>query len=77
MCYRCDCGCQGEARFERHGRGRGYGPPPWAGRGWETGPGFGWPFGGPTKAERKESLEAFKKHLEERLADVNDELGKL
>jgi hypothetical protein len=49
---------------------RGYGPPPWA-RYW------GWPFAGPTKAERKEWLEAFKKHLEERLAEVNEELSQL
>jgi hypothetical protein len=41
------------------------------------GGGFGWDYGGPTKAERKEWLEAFKKHLEERLSDVNEEIGEL
>jgi|YNPNPStandDraft_1061719.scaffolds.fasta_scaffold29528_2 hypothetical protein len=49
-------------------------PPPWAGSG------YGWEFGPmwqPGKAERKEWLEALKKHLEARLADVNEELGKL
>lgn len=45
---------------------RGYGPPPWA-----------WCWYGPTKAERKEWLEALKKRLEERLADINEELSKL
>ncbi|MCL5951925.1 MAG: hypothetical protein M1132_09420 [Chloroflexi bacterium] len=61
---------------ERRGRrwGAGYGPPPWAGSG------YGWGFGPtwmPGPAERKETLEALKKHLEARLADVNAELGKL
>jgi len=50
--------------------GRAFGPPPWAWR-------WSWPFAGPTKAERKEWLEALKKHLEERLAEVNEELSKL
>ncbi len=40
------------------------------------GGGFGWGHG-PTKAERKEWLENFKKHLEERLSDVNEEIEKL
>jgi hypothetical protein len=31
----------------------------------------------PTKAERKEAVEAFKKRLEEKLADVDEELRKL
>ncbi len=52
-------------------RERGYGPPPWAGY-------WGGPFAEPpTKAERKEWLEARRKRLQERLADVDDELGKL
>lgn len=70
MWHRC---CWGEPEFApgpMRGWMRGYGPPPWAWR-------WGWPFAGPTKAERKEWLEAFKKHLEERLADVNEELSKL
>jgi len=70
MWHRC---CWDEPKFASgagHGWGRAYGPPPWAWR-------WGWPFAGPTKAERKEWLEAFKKHLEERLADVNEELSKL
>lgn len=61
--------CWDEPRFAP-GPMRGYGPPPWA---WH----WGWPFAGPTKTERKEWLEAFKKHLEERLAEVNEELSKL
>jgi len=72
----CRCYCCDEPAAVHHGRhgwGRGYGPPPWA---WEGGPYFGWPFAGPTKAERKEWLEALKKHLEERLADVSEELSK-
>lgn len=73
--------CCGEPEFTPgvgRGWGRGYGPPPWAWPRWgESGPRWGWPFAGPTKAERKEWLEAFKKHLEGRLADVNEELGKL
>lgn len=70
MCHHC---CWDDPRFApRPMRGwmRGYGPPPWA---WH----WGWPFAGPTKTERKEWLEAFKKHLEERLAEVNEELSKL
>jgi len=31
----------------------------------------------PTKSERKEALEAAKRHLEERLAEISDELGAL
>lgn len=50
--------------------GRVYGPPPWAGYG-------DWPVVGPTKAERREWLEAHKKRLQERLSDVDDELNKL
>ena len=51
-----------------------YGPPPW----WEEeAPRWGWWWGGPTKSERKEWLEALKKHLEERLEEVNEELKKL
>lgn len=77
MCHGYCC-CQPEpVHHERHGWGRGYGPPPWAWRwAWEGGPYAGWPFAGPTRAERKEWLEALKKHLEERLADVNEELSK-
>ncbi len=52
-------------------RERGYGPPPWAGC---RGGSFAEP---PTKAERKEWLEARRKRLQERLADVDDELNKL
>ena len=72
--------CCGEREFAHaeRGWGRGYGPPPWAGwEDWERGARYGWRYAEPTKAERKDALEAFKKHLEERLADVNDELGKL
>lgn len=75
---RCCCD-EPEFAYWRHWEGRRhFGPPPWAPRwGWERGQGFGWPFAGPTKAERKEWLKAFKQHLEERLADVNEELEKL
>lgn len=51
-------------------RGRAYGPSPWAWR-------WGSPFWEPTKAERREWLEAYKKRLQEQLADVDDDLGKL
>jgi len=51
-------------------RGREYGPPPWAWR-------WGSPFWEPTKAERREWLEAYKKRLQEHLTDVDDELSKL
>ncbi len=80
MCSRCCCD-EPEFAHGRHREGRRhFGPPPWASRGgWgsEGGPRFGWPFAGPTKAERKGWLETFKQHLEERLADVNEELEKL
>lgn len=75
MCH-CDC----EPEFAHGGRGwsRGYGPRSRSERrGCRCGYGYGWRYDEPTKAERKQDLEAFKKHLEERLADVNDELGKL
>jgi hypothetical protein len=50
---------------------RRYGPPPWAGC-------WGGPFAEPpTKAEHKDWLEARRKRLQERLADVDDELSKL
>ena len=63
-------------RAERNARGwgAGFGPPPWAGSGY--GGEFG-PAWQPGQAERKEWLESFKKHLEARLADVNEELGKV
>ena len=48
-----------------------------AGWGSERAPHLGWLYGGPTKSERKEWLEGFKKHLEERLSEVNEDLGKL
>ena len=58
-----------------------YGPPPWSP--WQEveetphPPRWGWWWGGPTKSERKGWLEALKKHLEERLEEVNEELKKL
>ncbi len=63
------------------GGGRGQGPGRrfgrFAGRGYEDAPHFGWEaYGGPTKPERKEWLEALKKHLEERLSEVSEELAK-
>jgi ABC-type transporter lipoprotein component MlaA len=78
MFGRCCCDEPAFA-YGRRWRGRHhYGPPFWAARwGWEGGPHFDWPFAGPSKAERKEWLEAFKQHLEERLAEVNEELEKL
>jgi hypothetical protein len=42
-------------------------------RGWGAGFGPAWQ---PGKAERKEWLESLKRHLEARLADVNEELSK-
>lgn|GEM_PF-1989643 len=69
------CGCESEFASTCHGWGHGYGSREWAGRG--CGHHGGWRHVEPTPEERKEALEAFKKHLEERLADVNDELGKL
>jgi len=82
------CGCgegRGHGRMGGEGRGEGYGPGRMAGWGYEGAPhlggghggGFGWAYGGPTKAERKEWLEEFKKHLEERLSDVNEEIAAL
>ncbi len=76
MCGECGCG---------RGHGEGYGAGRAAGWGHEWAPhfgrahggGMGWSYGGPTKAERKEWLEGFKKHLEERLSDVNEELAEL
>jgi hypothetical protein len=50
-------------------RRRVYGPPPWAGY-------WAWPVVGPTKAERREWLQAHKKRLQERLADIDEELSK-
>jgi hypothetical protein len=44
--------------------------------GWTSGVDFIWPFG-PTKAQRRKWLEAFKQHLEEVLAEVNEELSKM
>lgn len=63
------CRCCGEISESASG-GREYGPPAWAGR-WD------WLLGEPTKGERREWLEAYKKRLQERLADVDDELNKL
>lgn len=69
----CNCQCWNDEpgpSFERGwARGGWYGPPPSAR--------FGWGGFGPTKAERKERLESFKKHLEERLAEVAEELGRV
>ena len=61
------------AERRARGWGAGYGPPPWAGSGY--GSEFGPAWRQPGKAERKEWLESFKKHLEARLADVNEELA--
>ena len=69
------CGCESELASTGHGRGRGFAARSQAGRG--CGCRGGWGHDEPTKEERKESLESFKKHLEERLADVNDEISKL
>jgi len=69
----------GSGHGECHGTGRfgGWSPKegayPFEGA---YGGGFGWGYG-PTKAERKQWLEEFKKHLEERLSDVNEEIAKL
>lgn len=71
------CGRRGHGAGYGSGRTAGFGPAhgsPWGG---QFGGGFGYGFWGPTKPERKEWLEAFKKHLEERLAEVNEELGTL
>lgn len=82
-----DCGCYGAGWGHESGPGaglgRGYGRASRRGRGswgpawgFEEGPGYGWHLGGPTKTERREWLEALKKHLEERLAEVEEELTK-
>lgn len=49
---------------------RGYGPPPRTC--WE--PSWGLRSDWPTRTEYKERLEAFRKHLEDRLADIDEEL---
>ncbi len=70
--YGCPC-CNwapGPAFEQNRRRGYRYGPPPWM-RFW------GSSCYGPTKSEHKEDLEALKKHLEEQLAEVTEELGKL
>ena len=59
---------------------KAYGHPPWSpwhGAEETPHPRWGWSWGGPAKSERKEWLEALKKHLEERLDEVNEELKKL
>ncbi len=70
----CDCQCECSGPREgrgRHGRGgRFSAAPPWA---WAVGD----EYYGPTKAEYKASLEAFKQHLEARLAEVGEELKAL
>jgi hypothetical protein len=74
---RGDC-CDDVPAWEEHRArrwGAGYGPAPWAGSGY--GSEFGPAWWQPGKTERKERLESFKKHLEARLADVNEELGKM
>ena len=67
----CDCQCERGSPREGHGRhwrdGRFNAAPPWA---WAV----GGEYYGPTKAEYKASLEAFKQHLEQRLAEVSEEL---
>ncbi len=71
MCgYPCCNWAPGPSFTQKWGRGYRYGPPPWM---WSRGSGEY----GPTKSEHKEDLEALKKHLEERLAEVNEALGKL
>jgi len=65
-----------------HHCGWGYGPPPWARHAWGEEP-WGAPgayggYGPPTgPGERKAALEAAKQHLERRLAELNEELGRL
>lgn len=70
----CDCQCEHGGSREgrgRHGRGgRFAATPPWT---WAV----GGEYYGPTKAEYKASLEAFKQHLEARLAEVSEELKTL
>ena len=48
-----------------------------AGSGRDSEPALGLVVGWPGQSERKEWLEALKKHLEERLDEVNEELKKL
>lgn len=74
--------CCGEREFAHagHGWGRGYEPMACTERhgcGCGCGSGYGRRCDEPSEAERKQDLEAFKKHLEERLAAVTEELGKL
>jgi hypothetical protein len=69
------CRCDSEVASAGHGWGRGFAARSRSGQG--CGHRRGSCHDEPTQEERKEALEAFKKHLEERLADVNDELGKL
>jgi hypothetical protein len=69
------CGCESELASTGHAWGRGFAARSQAGRG--CGCRGGWSHEEPTNEERKEALESFKKHLEERLADVNDEISKL
>ncbi len=71
----CDCQCGHGGRHEgrsQHwqGGGRFNIAPPWA---WAV----GGEYYGPTKAEYKASLEAFRQHLEARLAEVSEELKAL
>ncbi len=68
----CQCGCSGPREERgRHWRGSRFNAaPPWA---WAV----GGEYYGPTKAEYKTSLEAFKQHLEARLAEVGEELKAL
>ncbi len=72
------CCSERESAPAGRGWGHGYGPRSRSERrGCRCGSGYGWRYDEPSDAERKQDLEAFKKHLEERLADVNAELGKL
>jgi hypothetical protein len=58
------CGC--ECRSRSQATPSGGGDPRFSGL-WQE----------PTRAERKELLEAFRKRLEDRLAEVKDDLSKL
>jgi hypothetical protein len=58
----CGCTCGCDSGAFPEGRGRERFIRPWL---------------EPTKAERKEGLEAFKKRLEGKLADVDEELRRL